>query len=77
MVAEALVVEVVERGAHNAEIRQEAGLHEMKHARQELASSKIAGRAEQHHDVRIEDAVAAGLRLRPQWTIRAGRACRA
>ena len=49
--AEALCVERVERYADDPALRDEAGVHQVKKAGQELLVSQIAGRAEQDDDL--------------------------
>ena len=49
-----LVVEIVERGADDAVLGQQARLREMEQPGQQLAPGQVAGRAEQHHDVRAQ-----------------------
>jgi hypothetical protein len=51
---ESVVVEVVERGAHDPALRQQTRLRKVEQPGQELAPGQIAGGAEQHHDVRTQ-----------------------
>ena len=52
--AELVVGEVLERGADHPDLRRKLRLHEVGHSGKQLAFGQVAGRAEQHDDVRRE-----------------------
>ena len=56
------VGQVLQRGADDPDVRCQRGLGQVGHAGQQLASGQVAGRAEQHDDMRVESAVVPAVR---------------